>query len=55
MFLQRFKGTETMSKVSEQVKTVKLNDEKPRESRSEETLDEVCGSLSTLSSSSTRH
>ncbi|KAK7835963.1 hypothetical protein U0070_004054 [Myodes glareolus] len=38
---KRFKGTETVSKVSEQVKTVKLNDEKPRESKSEETLDEV--------------
>ena len=40
--LQRFKGTERISKVSEQVKNVKLNEDKPKETKSEETLDEVC-------------
>lgn len=40
--LQRFKGTESISKVSEQVKNVKLNEDKPKETKSEETLDEVC-------------
>lgn len=40
--LQRFKGTESVSKVSEQVKNVKLNEDKPKETKSEETLDEVC-------------
>lgn len=39
--LQRFKGTESISKVSEQVKNVKLNEDKPKETKSEETLDEV--------------
>jgi hypothetical protein len=28
--------------VSEQVKNVKLNEDKPKETKSEETLDEVC-------------
>ena len=37
---KRFKGTETISKVSEQVKNVKLSDDKPKDSKSEETLDE---------------
>ena len=40
--LQRFKGTKSISKVSEQVKNVKLNEDKPKETKSEETLDEVC-------------
>lgn len=40
--LQRFKGTESINKVSEQVKNVKLNEDKPKETKSEETLDEVC-------------
>ncbi|CAK7293146.1 Peptidyl-prolyl cis-trans isomerase FKBP3 [Vulpes lagopus] len=35
-----FKGTESISKVSEQVKNVKLNEDKPKETKSEETLDE---------------
>uniref|UniRef100_A0A8C2QI74 peptidylprolyl isomerase n=1 Tax=Cricetulus griseus TaxID=10029 RepID=A0A8C2QI74_CRIGR len=35
-----FKGIETVSKMSEQVKNVKLNDYKPKETKSEETLDE---------------
>ena len=39
---KRFKGTESISKVSEQVKNVKLNEDKPKETKSEETLDEVC-------------
>ena len=39
---QRFKGTESITKVSEQVKNVKLNEDKPKETKSEETLDEVC-------------
>uniref|UniRef100_G1P7H9 peptidylprolyl isomerase n=1 Tax=Myotis lucifugus TaxID=59463 RepID=G1P7H9_MYOLU len=38
--LQRFKGTESINKVSEQVKNVKLNEDKPKETKSEETLDE---------------
>ena len=38
--LQRFKGTESISKLSEQVKNVKLNEDKPKETKSEETLDE---------------
>uniref|UniRef100_A0A9L0IP05 peptidylprolyl isomerase n=1 Tax=Equus asinus TaxID=9793 RepID=A0A9L0IP05_EQUAS len=37
---KRFKGTESVSKVSEQVKNVKLNEDKPKETKSEETLDE---------------
>uniref|UniRef100_A0A2K6KBK5 peptidylprolyl isomerase n=1 Tax=Rhinopithecus bieti TaxID=61621 RepID=A0A2K6KBK5_RHIBE len=37
---KRFKGTESISKVSEQVKNVKLNEDKPKETKSEETLDE---------------
>ena len=37
---KRFKGTESISKVSEQVKNVKLNEEKRKETKSEETLDE---------------
>uniref|UniRef100_A0A673V9A7 FKBP3 basic tilted helix bundle domain-containing protein n=1 Tax=Suricata suricatta TaxID=37032 RepID=A0A673V9A7_SURSU len=35
-----FKGTESISKVPEQVKNVKLNEDKPKETKSEETLDE---------------
>ncbi|XP_021118461.1 peptidyl-prolyl cis-trans isomerase FKBP3 isoform X7 [Heterocephalus glaber] len=38
--LHRFKGTESVSKVTEQVKNVKLNEEKPKETKTEETLDE---------------
>ncbi|XP_049624302.1 peptidyl-prolyl cis-trans isomerase FKBP3 [Suncus etruscus] len=37
---QRFKGTESVSKVSEQVKNVKLSEDKPKDTKSEETLDE---------------
>ncbi|KAB0352894.1 hypothetical protein FD754_017751 [Muntiacus muntjak] len=37
---KRFKGTESISNVSEQVKNVKLNEDKPKETKSEETLDE---------------
>uniref|UniRef100_A0A8D0UBY1 peptidylprolyl isomerase n=2 Tax=Sus scrofa TaxID=9823 RepID=A0A8D0UBY1_PIG len=37
---KRFKGTESITKVSEQVKNVKLNEDKPKETKSEETLDE---------------
>ncbi|XP_022346392.1 peptidyl-prolyl cis-trans isomerase FKBP3 isoform X1 [Enhydra lutris kenyoni] len=37
---KRFKGTESISKVSEQVKNVKLNEDKPKETKSEETVDE---------------
>uniref|UniRef100_M3YLB3 FKBP3 basic tilted helix bundle domain-containing protein n=1 Tax=Mustela putorius furo TaxID=9669 RepID=M3YLB3_MUSPF len=37
---KRFKGMESISKVSEQVKNVKLNEDKPKETKSEETLDE---------------
>ncbi|XP_059515310.1 peptidyl-prolyl cis-trans isomerase FKBP3 isoform X4 [Myotis daubentonii] len=37
---KRFKGTESINKVSEQVKNVKLNEDKPKETKSEETLDE---------------
>ncbi|ELW46989.1 Peptidyl-prolyl cis-trans isomerase FKBP3 [Tupaia chinensis] len=37
----RFKGTESISKVSEQVKNVKLNEDKPKETKSEETQDEL--------------
>uniref|UniRef100_A0A8C0KAL2 peptidylprolyl isomerase n=1 Tax=Canis lupus dingo TaxID=286419 RepID=A0A8C0KAL2_CANLU len=37
---KRFKGTESISKVSEQVKNVKLNEDKPKETKCEETLDE---------------
>ncbi|XP_066133911.1 peptidyl-prolyl cis-trans isomerase FKBP3 isoform X1 [Saccopteryx bilineata] len=37
---KRFKGTESLSKVSEQVKNVKLNEDKPKETKAEETLDE---------------
>nr|KAF6484457.1 FKBP prolyl isomerase 3 [Rousettus aegyptiacus] len=37
---KRFKGTESINKVSEQMKNVKLNEDKPKETKSEETLDE---------------
>ena len=37
---KHFKGTENISKVSKQVKNVKLNEDKPKETKSEETLDE---------------
>ncbi|XP_068947877.1 peptidyl-prolyl cis-trans isomerase FKBP3 isoform X1 [Petaurus breviceps papuanus] len=37
---QRFKGTETVAKVTEQVKTVKLDEEKSKEVKPEGTLDE---------------
>ncbi|XP_004584849.1 peptidyl-prolyl cis-trans isomerase FKBP3 [Ochotona princeps] len=37
---KRFKGSENVSKVSEQVKNVKLNEDKPKETKSEETQDE---------------
>uniref|UniRef100_A0A8C5YAY1 peptidylprolyl isomerase n=1 Tax=Microcebus murinus TaxID=30608 RepID=A0A8C5YAY1_MICMU len=37
---KHFKGIESVSKVSEQVKHVKLNENKPKETKSEETLDE---------------
>ncbi|XP_042636929.1 LOW QUALITY PROTEIN: peptidyl-prolyl cis-trans isomerase FKBP3-like [Orycteropus afer afer] len=36
---KRFKITESVSKVSELVKNVKVNDEKPKETKSEETLE----------------
>lgn len=39
---KHFKGTESVSKVTDQVKNVKLNEEKPKETKSEETQDEVC-------------
>ncbi|XP_036768380.2 peptidyl-prolyl cis-trans isomerase FKBP3-like [Manis pentadactyla] len=37
---KRFKGTESISKVAEQVKNVKLNEDKPKETKSKETLGE---------------
>nr|KAF6500093.1 FKBP prolyl isomerase 3 [Molossus molossus] len=46
---KRFKGTESISKVSEQVKNVKLNEDKPKETKSEETLDEWDEALLTMS------
>uniref|UniRef100_M3XMG2 peptidylprolyl isomerase n=1 Tax=Mustela putorius furo TaxID=9669 RepID=M3XMG2_MUSPF len=37
---KHFKGTESISNVSGQVKNVELNEDKPKETKSEETLDE---------------
>lgn len=36
-----FVGTESIIEVSEQMKNVTLNEDKPKETKSEETLDEV--------------